>query len=322
MSSKSNLLLVGDRALLDRQPEVESVPLNLDVDPIVLAPADDSVTAVIGRGALSEPALERAFPLVGVHSYNFGHWLIEFLPRVLACRDRPGFGSVPILIDEQMIPQHREALELFVGRDHPIVVLKRGEAVRVKRLWTCSMFVYFPLGPKPRESDTGDVSQVIDGQAFAELIAALRPTLDALPQASGSQRIYLTRKDSQHRRLVNRLEVEEWFRGRGFEVFDPAELSFGDQLALVRGADLIVGPDGSGLWTSFLADPGTRVGYLNNPYLEDHWWIALLCEDLGLHLSILTGEVVTQAQDYRKFSDYRIDIDVLPAFLEELLSRS
>lgn len=320
VSSKSNLLIAGDRALLDYQTPLEAGPLNLDVDPIALAPADGGVTVVIGREAASGPELEEAFPLVGVHSYNYGHWLIELLPRVLACRDRPGFNSVPILIDEQMIPQHREALELLVGREQPVIVLKRGEAVRVKKLWTCSMFVYFPLGPKPGEWDRAGVSQSIDGQAFADLIRALGPALRAIPQPSGPKRIYLTRKDSQHRRLVNRVEVEAWFSGQGFEIFDPAELSFATQLALVRGADLIVGPDGSGLWSAFLACPGSAVGYLNNPYLEDHWWIAALCQSLGLHLSILTGEVVRQAEDYREFSDYRIHVNALPGFLEGLLS--
>ena len=127
VSSKSNLLLAGDRALLDYQAELEGgVPLNLDVDPIALAPSDHSVTAVIGRDAASEQELDEAFPLVGVHSDNYGHWLLEFLPKVLACRDRPGFDSVPILIDEQMIPQHRQALELLLGRDQPIIVLRHG----------------------------------------------------------------------------------------------------------------------------------------------------------------------------------------------------
>ena len=144
----------------------------------------------------------------------------------------------------------------------------------MKRLWTCSMFVYFPLGPKPRETDSAGVFQVIDGQAVGDLFESLRPRLEALPRRPGPGRIYLTRKDSQHRRLVNRREVEDWFRSQSFEIVDPGELPFAEQLALVRGADLIVGPDGSGLWSSFLARPGTGVGYLNNPYLEHHWWIA------------------------------------------------
>ena len=119
---------------------------------------------------------------------------------------------------------------------------------------------------------------------------------------------------------MNRREVEDWFRSQSFEIVDPGELPFAEQLALVRGAELIVGPDGSGLWSSFLARPGTGVGYLNNPYLEHHWWIAELCRRLDLHLAILTGEVVRRREDYRKFSDYRIDVGMLPAFLDELLS--
>jgi hypothetical protein len=45
-----------------------------------------------------------------VNSYNFGHWLLELLPKVWACLGRPGFKSVPFLIDWQIPPQNVEAL--------------------------------------------------------------------------------------------------------------------------------------------------------------------------------------------------------------------
>ena len=43
--------------------------------------------------------------------------------KVWAVIERPGFESVPIVIDEMMPPQLREMLEFFVGPEHPIVVL-------------------------------------------------------------------------------------------------------------------------------------------------------------------------------------------------------
>ena len=322
VSSKSNFLLAGDRALLDYQrDELEKVPLDLDVDPIVIAPEDDEVTVLVDKGALSGPDLEQAFPLVGVNTNNFGHWLLEFLPKVLACLERPGFNSVPLLIDDQMPSQHREALRLFVGPDHPVIVLKRFEAVRVRRLWVSSMIAYVPLCPKVGFDHAPD-SLALDGGAFAALIAKTRAKLEESDGRPGPDRVYLTRKDSQHRSLVNRPEVENWFATRGFEVVDFGELPFGDQLALTRGADMLIAQDGSSMMMSFFARRGTRVGCLTGPYAESNEWYSLMCEALDQPYSILTGELVTRDPVYRERSSYRIDTGTLQAFLDDLLAIS
>ena len=312
VSSKSNFLLSVDRgeAVLDYQfDELERIPPNLDVDPVVFAPRSGEVTAIIGR---PDRELDRALPLVGVHTYNFGHWLLEFLPRLFGCVGRPGFESLPILIDEQMPSQHREALELFVGSTHPIVVLRARETVRVRELWTCSTPTYFPVGA------TEDAIFSIDGDAFAELLAEVQPRLESVEQSGGPRRIYLLRQDTQHRRLVNRVDVERWFAEHDFEVYDPAALSFSEQLARIRGAAVIAAPEGSAPWLSFFARPGTAIGFLNNPFLDEYWFVTELCRSLGHHLAVLTGDVVVEHPLYPRFSDYTIDVERLPAFLDEL----
>ena len=119
---------------------------------------------------------------------------------------------------------------------------------------------------------------------------------------------------------MNRTEVEAWFAARGFEILDLEELSFSDQLALARGAEVIVGPDGSSMQISFFAGPGTSIGILNNPYLEDHRFYAVACEHLRQRLLILTGEVTCKHPGYKKFSDYRIDASAppgLPRFADQ-----
>ena len=321
VSSKSNFLLADGMALLDYQhDELDKVPIDLSVDPIAFGPKPDAARFLIAANALIREPMPRAFSLVGVNSYNFGHLLVEFLPKLLALLGRPDFGSVPILIDEQMPRQHREAIELFAERGQPIVVLRRGEAVKVTELWACSMITNISLAPRPGSDDAVPLLAV-DGEGFASLIDKIGPTLAAVKPAE-HKRIYLTRKESQLRRLVNSGEVEAWFAARGFEIFDLEELSFAEQIALARGAQLIAGPDGSSMQISFFAGPGTRIGILNNPYLDDHRFYALACEHLGQRGLILTGEVAWEHPGYKKFSDYRIDVAALPAFLDALTNDS
>lgn len=332
VSNQSSFILRGDEALLDvEDDELERFELNLDVDPVVFGPDGNAATFLVpratGTGTGTSSVLERAFSLNGVSSVNFGHWLLEYLPKVFACLGRPGFASVPILIDAQMPRQHREALELFVGPDHPVVDLQAREAVRVDELWTCSAVTYLPLGPKPgqhRDDDavTRSVALTVDADAFAVLLARARPALASVGRTNGPRRIYLARTDRQRRKIVNREEVEGWFAVNGFEILNFGELSFREQLELVRGADIVVGPDGSSTFITFFARPGTRIGMLTNAFAEDNEWYALVCQALGQTLLILTGAVREEHPEYRDFSDYRIDVGQLPEFISQLSSMS
>jgi hypothetical protein len=323
IACKSGFVLIPehDAALLDFQnDELSQLPVDLDVDPVAFAPTGDGITALLGRGAFAGASLERALDLTGLHSFNFGHWLTEFLPKVLVCIDRPGFDSVPVVVDEQMPVQHREALALIIGPEHPVVALKPREAIRVKELWACSTVMYFEIGTKQGEAELNEVLP-IDGAAFAGLLAKIEPRLSAVTPHDGPERIYVSRKDSQHKRLVNRVEVERWFAGQGFDIYEPASLTFAEQLARVRGAEVIAGPEGSGPWLALWARPGTAIGLLDNPYIDQYWPIAELFAPLGIRLSTLVGPVVRVEPSYVKFSDYEIDVDALPAFIADLVDQ-
>jgi hypothetical protein len=53
--------------------------------------------------------------------------------------------------------------------------------------------------------------------------------------------------------------LDRAFAAAGFDVVFPEELSVREQIALVRGADVIAGSRGTALHLSCFADPGTRV---------------------------------------------------------------
>ena len=315
VSGKSNLLLAGDRALLDvEQHERDILELDLDVDFSVIAATHDAVSAIVDAAAPAE--IDAAVSLVGVHSHTFGHWIGEFLPKFWACQQRPGFADLPILIDEGMPPQHVEALRFFVGPSQPFIVLAPGAAVKVRRLWTCSTLYYVPVGP--RAIPPWRALNCPDGAALAHLIAGLRPRLEAADEPGGPKRLYLARKDSQHRRLVNRAEVERWAASEGFEIVDFGDLPFLKQLELIRGAEVIMGPDGSAMAMALFSRLGARLGAFSHPYIDQLVTYVHLYRDLGGHYAVMTGELTGENRD--RNSDYRIDPARLPRFLEQLLA--
>jgi tetratricopeptide (TPR) repeat protein len=319
VASKSNLLLARDQVLMDYQgDELSRAEINLDADPVILAGSPDRLQVLDQPESARRPPLDEAFSLVGIHTWNFGHWIVEFMFQVWLCMGRPGFGSVPLVIDEQMPSQLREMLELFVGADHPVVVLKPGETVRVAKLWCCSRIAYWPGGVRPGTPVALDV-WLSDAERLCNLIRSLEPRLDeAAAGAAGGKRLYLRRKDSQRRRMVNRIEVEQWFSARGFELVDFDDLTFAEQLRRVRSADFIVGPDGATFYGLLFARPGTRIGMLAQPALEGNEWWNEMFRQLGLPFLLYVGSLHALNPDYPSQSEVRIDTSGLEAFLAEL----
>jgi capsular polysaccharide biosynthesis protein len=320
VSSRSNVIVAGQHALLDVQDgERDLIPLDLGVDPVVFAPDGTHATIAIEQHGVDGPVLDEAFTLLGLNSYNYWHWHIEFLPRLLACLDLPGFAGVPILVDAQMPAQNLVALRFMVGERHPLHVVPAGEAVRVRRLWTAAMFTYIPLWPMPGVA-YATRTMVIDAPAFAAQVQRLEPALAPLRTGTGARRLYLARKPSQHRGMDNAAQVEAWFVAHGFRSVDFAEFAFEEQLRLVRDADVIVGPNGAALVNGLFAGAGTAIGILDNSFVEDNEWYAAVCASLGQRLSFLVGEVLAADPVYEYNANYRIDLDALPGWLEHLLA--
>jgi hypothetical protein len=195
VSSKSNFILTDDAALLDFQAnELEKCPLNLDVDPLVMA-CEENVAVIQPKQLAGLRHFECALSHLGVHSSAFGHWLIEFLPKVWVCLDLPRFASVTLLIDEQMPPQHREALQLFVGPEHPVTIVKPRETVHVDRLWTCPMPFYLPVGPQPGTDSASDL-MVTNSEFFAPLLKKATRRLEAV-DATARRNAFISREKAR-----------------------------------------------------------------------------------------------------------------------------
>jgi hypothetical protein len=320
--SKSNLVLHGGQPLYDVEPgEWAEIPLQLDVDPAIIAHAGDAVWLMqppAARGPLRE---RRALSLLGVHSYAFGHWVCEFLPKLWACLQRPDAAGVTLLVDAQMPPQHLEAVRLCVGDAWPVRVVPPGGRVQVDRLWYCSMPSYFPVGPRP-DVEYRDgllcVDPVVSGRLLEQALARMLPAVPP-PAAGQPRRLYLARRDDQHRRLTNRAHVEALFAARGFVIVDFRTLPFREQLQLMRAADVVAGPDGSAFMTTFFGRRGLRILTLNNPCLDDFQMYSLVCATRGQTWFVLPGEVAGRRAEYPGMTGYVTDLTALARMLERLL---
>jgi capsular polysaccharide biosynthesis protein len=74
-----------------------------------------------------------------------------------------------------------------------------------------------------------------------------------------SKRVFISRKDSTHRIMLNEDEVFSLFEQHGFKSYVLGQMSFLEQVALFAQAEIIIGAHGSGLANLIFAKPGTQV---------------------------------------------------------------
>jgi capsular polysaccharide biosynthesis protein len=83
-------------------------------------------------------------------------------------------------------------------------------------------------------------------------------------QGPANKKIYLSRKlfkdkDKDKRPLSNEEEIERLFKSQGFEIIYPEQLSFPEQIEIMRGSKVIAGPAGSNLLNAVYANAGTDI---------------------------------------------------------------
>lgn len=285
---------------------------NPEYDPGVLAAADDRYWMMGPSGGDRVLEVEEAFMLSGSHTLDFGHWIMEYLPRI-AMAKMAGLRSIPVLIDQRIPRTLVESLDLFWPERAGTIVIPHLAPARVRRLWVAPSPMYMGFYPTVWNANTW-LAMATHGPNFARLIRELLSNQPA-PELRGG-RLYLARKPEQpKKRLTNHQEIENIARSHGFDIVYPQDLSFKAQFELAHSADFILGPEGSAMFWSFFARPGTKVCTLSSEHTFPLADINSMMKALGLDYTILTGPRMTDGKDWLFWEDYSIDAGLLADFL-------
>jgi capsular polysaccharide biosynthesis protein len=92
----------------------------------------------------------------------------------------------------------------------------------------------------------------------AEFFGAISTSVPPSPKRC-PRRIYIDRRPSRLRPLVNEDELVAGLSRLGFVAVQPETMSMADQVRLFRGADVIVAPHGAALTNLGFCRPGTQV---------------------------------------------------------------
>ena len=156
---------------------------------------------------------------------NYFHWLIDFLPRLMAIKDTPGFQGLPILIHEDMLPYQTESLA-FLG-----IPEEHLEPLAYPACYPCEELIV-PLFPPESPAKAGLRSR----HAVVSWLRSLAPGY-----RGEGRRIYISRHDSKRRKIVNEDALISELKKKGFEVLSLTGLSLESQIEIFSQADCVVG---------------------------------------------------------------------------------
>ena len=232
---------------------------------------------------------------------NYYHWLIDTLPRLLVLRQR--HPDILLLLPQPLPPRLRPDYQAqsaaALGFGNYLAV----DAAHVVRAGT----VVLPALTAPSLGQHPALVRLVR----AELLAALAPV-----PALATRKIYAARRQGGVRGLVNGVAVEALLAEAGFEKVYFEDLTFLEQIALMRTTTVLLGIHGAGM-VNMLFLPGTaRVAELLNADYGDPCY-GHLASCLGLTYFCLPATGIQPALQNQ--SDLVVDVALLRQTLRLVL---
>lgn len=236
--------------------------------------------------------LKRATWLLERVYHNYSHWLTAHLPKFLLLKSRGQLNDI-----------------LLPGR----LPAALADSLRLYGIDPDEFATFDPTSPVEVEELT-----VLGTDRFRPEL--LRQARDACPiTAPGEPRrkVFISRSRAQRRRLLNEDEIWPVLEKAGFERVWMEELTFEQQVRLMRETAVLFAPHGAGLTNMIFCRPGTHVVEIADLGFPNPNFYALAAA-MELPYWVLAGEAVGEMHPLEK--DLRIDRRVVEEILPELLS--
>lgn len=259
----------------------------------------------------------------GEASYNWYHWLIEILPMIMLAQDLgSAYQDYPLLVPEEVLANRtfRETLALFQGT-REIIPLKSKDQYRVGELVFIPPPVYGPFNMhRGYWPELSDYSQNIN--VLKRFRAYILEQLDIMPEPDTPRRIFLARAATA--RQYNQDELIAIAQDMDFESIRMETLSFREQVRILHGAELVVGPSGAA-WSGalFMRPEAQGLAWVLKEYTGGSFFSSLSCVS-GSQLTYLFVQAEKNISGTHDAitTPYSVPADVFTDRLQALIARS
>ena len=233
----------------------------------------------------------------------YGHWLLEVLPRLRGVKHyTKRTGIQPTLLVNPAIQEWQEKLLRYVGFDEHEWQVWSGSTAAVDRY----------VLPTWKKSDwcLSDVAWV--RERIEDAVPYQRHLNDF------ADRVYISRERMDRRQIRNRPELLDRLADLGVEAYSPETMSFAEQVALYKNADLIVGPAGSSFANAIFSDACEFVEIY--PPDTFNFWNYELITLLGMEYHYVWGtKSVEQSHSNPSHRDFVADPDEIATLAEQVV---
>jgi len=118
-------------------------------------------------------------------------------------------------------------------------------------------FYYFSDSKFPQFMNLGDSIEI------------LKKFLNPKIMIGNSKKIYVTREDSNYRKIINEGDVVSLLRDKGYKVINPQLYEIDEQIDIFYNAEKIIAPHGSNLANIIFCKPGTEIYEITPVFREN-----------------------------------------------------
>jgi len=241
-------------------------------------------------------------------SSNYGHWLVDDLPRLMAVTDLMRIAKRPVRV---LIHSYGEAINRvriqsireFLGAAVHIDLLDPAIPYFFYELYYATPVTYHPVQKSPVAID------------FAAREILSRVMADTSP-SGGPSLVFVDRPAQHGRTLSNHEEIRQLVERSGFMVVNPASMSFREQVQLFAGAQVVIGQMGAAMTNTLFCRPSTTLIYLApSGWIEPFYWDLSVVR--GQYYRVLYGDV-TDTTVPPHLSNFTIDSEALQRAIHAL----
>jgi len=175
---------------------------------------------------------------------NYYHWLIDVLPRLQTLADSRFAGA----LDHVVVPQFGGAFQKTTRR-----LMGIGE----EQIVVCGPFTHIQCDELLVTSHPRGTRSILVPDWVFELYDRLKQ--EVLVPDDYPKKLYVTRKDTKLRGVVDEDRLIEYLKGYGYEPVTLAEYDFDGKVNLFHAADSVISAHGAGLTNLMFSRPGTRL---------------------------------------------------------------
>jgi len=310
--SGSNIVLVENNQqaiiddaffMFDRQRLYLDAPLRTFISGYSVSTND-----ILVRATPNNLSIESAIYIGGTYSFNFYHWLIEYLPSFWIVNQFEQYRDFPVLVDEKSVkhPNMKAALGQINIVNREIISISAGTAYHVDKLVIPSKLGY--VNPSP----LGDF-KATDNIIHREAIEFLRMTfcVSSQQQQSVNKLLFLARRGNIITRISNQEEIQSVFSNYGFEIIYPEELSLEQSIELFSQAKIIAGATGAAMTNIIFAPKNTVVLCLLGENTANNTIFSNIAGIIGQQMIYILGKS-NRDSAFSYHSSFRINpVDVL-----------